>query len=114
MDELLVATLKVLPVGVIVVDADGIVVAWNPLAEEFITAVDRPVLHVGMTLDVAHSEASRRGMVAMVKGLQEGRRFPHKRVRGDGRAFDVAYEGLFSAGGSFLGIAQVISEISEE
>jgi PAS domain-containing protein len=114
MDELLLAVLRALPLGIIVVDADGRVVAWNTPAEEFITAVRRPTLFEGMTLDEAHSEESRRGMTAMVQRLREGRTAPRKRVLGEGgQVFDVSYEGLFSRAGAFLGIAQVIAETHE-
>lgn len=100
--------------GVIVVDAEGRVVMWNEPAQEFIACVGRPTLYEGMTLESAHTAKSLAGMTAMVRALREGRRFPHKRVVGsEGRVFDVAYHGLFSDGGAFLGIAQFIADTRE-
>ena len=110
----LLATLKSLPVGVIVVDEADRVVAWNERAEEFIDCVGRPELFAGMTLGEAHADASRRGMLAMVERLREGRRFPCKSVSGSGREFRVWYNPLMAEDGEYLGVAQVIEFLASE
>lgn len=110
----LVAAIRSLPVGVIVVDEADRVVEYNARAEEFIACVGRPTLFVGMTLEGAHSEPYRPGMSAMMERLREGREFPSKTVCGGGRTFRVSYNPLFDDAGSYLGVAQVIEFIEGE
>ncbi|MDZ4181195.1 MAG: PAS domain-containing protein [Coriobacteriia bacterium] len=105
----LAAVLDHMPVGVIAVDDEGRVVAWNGHASDFIACVERPSLYRGMTLDDAHPENSRRGMSAMVDALRSGRTFPARQVVGrDGSRFQVSYHALSGADDGFLGIAQII------
>jgi PAS domain-containing protein len=108
------ALVDVVPVGVIIIDAEGCVQRWNGRAEEFISCVGRPTLFVGMTLDEAHEGSSRQGMQAMVARLREGREFPCKRVSGGTREFKVWYRALFDEAGEYLGVAQIIEFLNEE
>lgn len=115
MDELLLATLRSLPIGVIVVDDGGCVRAWNAPAEAFIAAVGRPTLYEGMTMEDAHAEKHHPAVGAMIRRLASGGEPPHKTVSakdGSGRSFDVAYHGLTSESGEYLGVAQVIRELA--
>lgn len=110
----LLAAIRSLPVGVIVVDEADRVVEYNARAEEFISCVARPTLFKGMTLHDAHSEPYRPGMSAMMGKLREGREFPTKTVQGGGRTFRVSYNPLFDDVGSYLGVAQVIEFVERE
>lgn len=102
-------------VGVIVVDTDERVVSWNVAAEEFIEAVGRMTLRLGLTLEESHPAQARPGVARMLEALRAGRAFPPKLVGatdGSARRYRVRYEALTSDG-VFAGVAQVIEPLLE-
>lgn len=111
--DLLQPLIDALPVGVIMIDRDNCVRAWNSLAEEFIEAAKRPTLVDGLTLEATHPGAYGAGMAAVLERLRAGETVPPKIVERDGRSFRVHYRAMASEAEGYLGVVQVIESLEE-
>lgn len=101
--------LQALPVGVIIVDAEGTVATWNPAAEQFIEAVGRPKLYEGMTLSSVHGGQHASPLSGVLERIEAKEAIEPKLVtaRNGDQRFRVHYIGLFD-GDAYQGVAQVI------
>lgn len=111
--DLLQPLIDALPVGVIMIDRDNCVRAWNALAEEFIEVAKRPTLVEGLTLEATHPGAYGASMTAVLDRLRSGDTVAPKRVERDGRVFRVHYRAMVSEADGYLGVVQVIESLEE-